>query len=430
MEYGSVVWCSATNVKCRMQQFHRVQRVALLSTAGTMKSTPTEALECLFGLEPISTRIQLVALQTMHRLKLRNQWLGWYGRGNYIRPASHMDVCERLSRKVPEMELPCDKWDTDIPCERNFCVKIQSSLDWIVHGHPEVDPSDWTCYTDGSRHGGNSGAGFIVMSKSLPGGRAEGLIPLGTSATVYQAELMALIGVGHFLTESAPLNVRINIFVDSNTLESLTSQGTTSSLVWEAFQILNELGKSRSVQLNWIPAHRNYEGNELADELAKRAAEMCPVGPQPVIPLSPCVVKLALREWARNSHKSEWQKSTKCKNAKNFLREPYEAKLGNIIKMSRGQLRLLVQIVTGHSILNSHLFKMGLVSSPLCDCEVGEETSAHFLGECDKYILTRLLVLGRSHLTTEELSVLPFASLARFIVKTGRFDKGRGRHLE
>ena len=35
---------------------------------------------------------------------------------------------------------------------------------------------------------------------------------------------------------------------------------------------LNTLGESNEITLRWIPAHCGYEGNELADQLAKRGS--------------------------------------------------------------------------------------------------------------------------------------------------------------
>ena len=35
---------------------------------------------------------------------------------------------------------------------------------------------------------------------------------------------------------------------------------------------LNTLGESNEITLRWIPAHCCYEGNELADQLAKRGS--------------------------------------------------------------------------------------------------------------------------------------------------------------
>jgi ribonuclease HI len=425
LEYGSLVWCSATTVKARMKELERVQRVALLSTTGTMRSTPTASLECLLGIAPIDIRIRQVALQTMHRLSLRNQWLGWYGRG-FLSPLSHMDLCDRMAREIPEMAFPCDKLDSRVPTERNFSVKIRSRRDWENNGLPPTDPNTYICYTDGSRIGGSAGAAYHVMTQSQPEGVGEGLKSLGTHATVFQGEVMALIEVGHFLKGTTADN--INIYVDSSSvLKSLVTEGTTSALVLEAFEIMEEVGNGRTLKLEWIPAHTGYEGNERADVLAKRAAETCPCGPQPIVPLSPSVVKLTIREWSRNLHRLRWKDNKGCKQSKIFLGGP----CGNprdVIRLPRNSLRLLTQVVTGHNTLNYHLFKMGLAPSSICLCELGEETGLHFMGECDIYAMTRLAVLGGLYLTAEELSEVPFTSLARYIARTGRFNKNSERY--
>ena len=337
-----------------------------------------------------------------------------------------MDLCYHLSKKVPEMGLPCDTWDSEIPSPQYFSINIRTRKEWYENGHPEVSPRDWTCYTDGSRLEGNSGSAFVVYNEDLPEGRGEGLSSLGHSATVFQAEVFALIEAADFLKSAVPEGAAVTIYVDSmSTLHALTSRDKTSALVKELFEKLEGIGKSCSLLLEWIPAHNNYPGNERADELAKRAASGCPIGPQPVVPLSPAVVRLAISDWAKETHKSRWFKESTCRQTKIFIKGPYQANLKNIGKMNRSSLRLLVQMITGHNTLNSHLFKMGLGTSPLCECARGEETSTHFLGECDRFANIRLVVLGGLYLNPEELSAVPFARLSRFIDKTGRFAPNR-----
>ncbi|OXA46213.1 hypothetical protein Fcan01_19033 [Folsomia candida] len=65
-----------------------------------------------------------------------------------------------------------------------------------------------------------------------------------------------------------------------------------------------------------------------------------------------------------------------------FLKEPYQANLGNIVKLNRNSLRQLVQ---------------------------GNETGYHFIAECDCFAMTRLVVLEGLFLTSEELLEMPFA---------------------
>ena len=47
---------------------------------------------------------------------------------------------------------------------------------------------------------------------------------------------------------------------------------TRNEIIKDCHEILNSLGKSNKVTINWIPGHKGYEGNEIADKLAKAGA--------------------------------------------------------------------------------------------------------------------------------------------------------------
>ncbi len=84
-------------------------------------------------------------------------------------------------------------------------------------------------------------------------------------------------------------------------------------------------------------------------------------------------------------------------------------------------MRLLVQTITGHNTLNSHLKVIGLASSPVCSCGQGKETGLHFLGVCEMYAALRQRLLGSQLLTPDDLSTTPLTVLAEFIAKSGRY---------
>jgi len=156
----------------------------------------------------------------------------------------------------------------------------------------------------------------VAANESLQEG-AEGTIPLGTFATVFQAEAMAIFGVADFLKSVAPEGSSICIFVDSMCiLMALAGQGTTSELVGNVHSVLNELGISRSLTLEWIPAHSTHEENIRADWLAKQAAVMMPVGPQPLVPVSMTYVKTSIGEWAKRAHCTAWKQNIQCRQTK------------------------------------------------------------------------------------------------------------------
>lgn len=99
LTYGSLVWLPAVSVKKNVLILTKVQRLALLSIFGVMKSTPTSALQGLLGLCPIDLQVEGVALGTMHRLKCQGQWLHWAGFGSVdIKKRTHIEYVEDYPR--------------------------------------------------------------------------------------------------------------------------------------------------------------------------------------------------------------------------------------------------------------------------------------------------------------------------------------------
>ena len=49
----------------------------------------------------------------------------------------------------------------------------------------------------------------------------------------------------------------------------------------------------------------------------------------------------------------------------------------------------VTQVLTDHSKLNSHMHKINKISSPMCNCNEGEETVEHFIYRCQKHTLLR-----------------------------------------
>jgi len=98
------------------------------------------------------------------------------------------------------------------------------------------------------------------------------MITLDKYASVFQAEMMAIIGVAASLMDHLP-DGAINIFVDCmSALKALMSAAPCVGLTRDCWHLLNRLSELREVTLHWIPDHNGYEGNEEADKLAKKAS--------------------------------------------------------------------------------------------------------------------------------------------------------------
>ena len=66
-------------------------------------------------------------------------------------------------------------------------------------------------------------------------------------------------------------NRNIAVYSDSQaTIKALQKTKLTSASIYECNKAINTLAsKNNKISINWIPGHSGYDGNELADTLAK-----------------------------------------------------------------------------------------------------------------------------------------------------------------
>ena len=84
------------------------------------------------------------------------------------------------------------------------------------------------------------------------------------------------------------------------------------------------------------------------------------------------VTLLWKKEWSESSH--GW-----------VTRQFFPAPPGPGLLAARPLSHQLTQVLTGHCRLNAHMHKMGLVSSPACECGYRDETVRHFLFDCPAF---------------------------------------------
>ena len=120
-------------------------------------------------------------------------------------------------------------------------------------------------YTDGSRTAEGTGSGVYRQSANR---RLS--IHLGKHATVFQAEVYAILACAHEIESHDWPEKYVSICSDSQAaLKALQAAKTTSPLVRQCQQALNDIYARHAVRLYSVPGHAGVRGNETADRLAR-----------------------------------------------------------------------------------------------------------------------------------------------------------------
>jgi hypothetical protein len=220
---------------------------------------------------------------------------------------------------------------------------------------------------------------------------------------------------------------------------------TPSHWIWDAWHIsaaaLAKKHPNAKVAIRWAPGHIGIEGNERADEEAKRAAQQEDSSALAAIPK----VFRGDLPWSRSAVRQEYHTELGAAAKQTWERSPRFARIssydGKILKgtyialtnkLPRSLAVLLIQLRTGHIPLAKHLHRINKADTPICPCcRQADETVAHYLLHCSAHReARRRLVLegGRNATIITKLlgSTKLYPPLFRYIARTGRFYNVHG----
>jgi ribonuclease HI len=382
--------------------------LGLLAVTGAMSTTPTAALECLCGLEPLHIFVEAEARAELFRLRTWGHFRPQVMSGN-----GHDSLWGKMVGENPLWNAPSDYMISKIMTDRGFSVMFPSREDWEEGNQPEK--ADLIFFTDGSLCEELAGSGVFSVNPEM-----QLVVSLGPYVSVFQAEVLAIAECARHCMQKEFLNKRISICSDSRAaLQALMSWKLDSKLVLECRNLLQELANSNSLTLVWVPGHSEIEGNEKADELAREGSAKTPIAQVPCIPLSRGWAKSVIRDWSSKAHAKYWQELDSCRQTKLRITEPLsQQESKKIYSLKKPELRKLVGVLTGHFYFNKHLHTLRLKTSTLCErCEEDEDSAYHLICLCPRYANRRFRILGEFVLSEEQYRKLSLWKIKSFIAE-------------
>ncbi|KAJ8941600.1 hypothetical protein NQ318_012946 [Aromia moschata] len=270
--YGAIVWWPGTRTDKARKQLDKVQRLACLGITSAMRTAPSRAIEVLTGLPPLHLVIEHEAMRSAYRLTGLGHWIG------EEQTTGHATIWNKATENCPVLLMLQDSVEPTICPSPKLGIQIPSRDDWD-NTNNTICQNGIIWFTDGSKIGDKAGAG--VYGKTT---RTKLSFALGSYASVFQAEIYAILACGMEILKTAPKRRTIQICTDSQAaLMAIESSKVKSRLVLDCKKILNDLASCNRVILTWVPGHSGVPGNEEADRLARLGSIGYPIGPEPIL---------------------------------------------------------------------------------------------------------------------------------------------------
>jgi ribonuclease HI len=184
--------------------------------------------------------------------------------------------------------------------EPKYRVTMIAREEWTRStGTPAVKGLVW--YTDGSRTTEGTGTGVYGQSVNR-----RHSIPLGKHATVFQAEVYAILACDHEIEAQDRSEKYVSVCSDSQAALKALQAAKTSPLVRQCQHELNDISARHAVGLYWVPGHAGVRGNETADRLARSSSGQRFIEPEPFWGVSR-QNRQKLKRWMRNQHLAVWR---------------------------------------------------------------------------------------------------------------------------
>ena len=423
-----------------------IQRRAAIMITGAMSSTPGDLLDAHADLIPIpilvdkmlqQAALRFATLPTTHPLYeaiknaskrhvKRHPTPLHYLMNNYRGIKPHLVETIEAARMAPN-------W---VP---NLAIRIAATREMAKQEETD-ERATIRVYSDGSGMEGMIGAAAVLFKDGTMKRSKRYRLGSDKHHTVFEGEGVGMIlGIDLIKEERDEVAGMIPLGVDNQSAIIATGsiKPMPSHYIWDALhRQLRDTVKTHpgmDLLVKWTPGHADIEGNEKADEEAKKAitegsSQRLPKLLRGTLPKSKSAMKQAYNAKLRGIVTKKWKNSPRYQRIADIdpaLPSASYRRLTNTLP--RKHTAILTQLRSGHAPLAQHLHRLGKADSPVCPCcNRHEETVDHLLLFCPAHRLARqAMVLEGGHDTMIKSKLLSKPTLMRhlfrYIARTNRW---------
>ena len=447
IDYAAIVWHRPGDTRTapttsQLKALSSVQGRIMRSITGCFRTTAIAALEYETALLPPQWRLINKTLQAATRMiaaPASHPIHKWINQALERGGLPYMSNLGNLAKQYPKhIQLGMEGiapfvrppwWSTPAT------VKIsRANKDEAARAHQqqleEISGEDLIIYTDGSGHNGHVGA--AIYSPTTKATRGE-YVGMEDTHNVYAAELTAIQMAVMLFEENTDEFANVYIFADNQAAIQAVESPNRQSGQYIIRSILDTIDKVHAVKpackihIEWVPGHKNIDGNEKADQAAKAAATT--LNPAPPAIRMKSAQSRSIQAMAKAQSEAEWKAGREnARQLRNMSQRPGATavpKLYGALKQ-RKHVVWVARLRTGHCHLNEYLHRFKIIETPECECGAERETVKHFLLNCELYDRERDVLrrrVGAQGMRVETLlgDSQTIKETVKYIEETGRF---------